>query len=165
MCGHAGWFVTWAPLRRAGSLLPILSHSLESQSLASLSPAQVFEDKEISAWRIETWELMSVFIYPYINLQYVCTSNRRQWLWKPQHIIQLQRDLHKLLWHQTLNLLSTLSVIYLPSSMLASRGYLCCNANTTTHKVFCQVSTESCIFSSLFLITHSHHISQEWHML
>lgn len=40
MC-HAGLCVTWAPLRRAGSLLPILSPWLESPSLANLSPAQV----------------------------------------------------------------------------------------------------------------------------
>lgn len=40
----------------------------------------------------------------------MCFSHRRQRVWKPQHVVQLQRNLHKLLRHQSLKPLLQLLV-------------------------------------------------------
>ncbi len=45
------------------------------------------------------WILFIGTVYMHV---FVCLSCRWQRLWEPQHFFQLQRDLHQLLWHQTL---------------------------------------------------------------
>lgn len=114
----AGLSVTWTPPPRAGSLLLICSLSLRNQSPVSPSPAQVLNaiaqnatNKHRHMWRAS-------------DVVFVC--NRGQRLGEPQHIIQLQRDLHQLLRRQTSG-----SAVKPPSPAPASR-YLCCIAKIST---------------------------------
>lgn len=101
MYGPAGLCATWALPRRARSQLLISCLSLENPSPASRSPAQVGNSLSVRS----TTTTVEVRFYTWCrrSLSFLHVSLRGQRLWEPQHLIQLQRDLHKLLWHQTLN--------------------------------------------------------------
>lgn len=76
VCIPVGLFVTWARRRRAGSQLLILSLLLKSQSLASLSPAQVLKkNTQISTntlsfipWYCADWPTLSDEVFS-VNFQ------------------------------------------------------------------------------------------------
>lgn len=80
----------------------------------------------------------------HINPECVCVSDRRQRLGEPQHVVQLQWDLHQLLWHQAL------------SSSRRWREQASCGSPLCS--TVCVTFLSGCIiFPSVVTIMHSHH--------
>lgn len=94
----------------AANLIALVGKSTSCQSLTSSG----IHTTTTCNWAPTDPHLALIF-----NICNVCVCNRGQRLGKHQHIIQLQRDLHQLLRHKTLNS----SIIKLPSWMLPSHRH------------------------------------------
>lgn len=90
----AGLWRTFAAARRAGYPQQTSSASSQSPNLPSRSAAQVFFPLPLRATECPAFHACM-----YVCM---CLSCRWQRLWERQHFVQLQWDIHQLLWHQTL---------------------------------------------------------------
>lgn len=111
----------WIP---AANLLTLIGESKSSQSLSSSGNTT----SHVSSTTLQIPVMKSSF-HEWVF------SHRRQWVWKPQHILQLQRNLHKLLRHQSLKpLLQRLVAAPTQCTFYWSSSSLCTVFNLVTRE-------------------------------